>query len=41
MNTPYRSALDFIHSQIEKVLEKYDELLKEKEEYEKTQRRKK
>jgi hypothetical protein len=32
MNTPYRSALDLIHSKIDKVLEKYDEWLKGKEE---------
>jgi metal-responsive CopG/Arc/MetJ family transcriptional regulator len=41
MNTPYRGALDFIHSQIDEVLEKYEDYLKEKETCEKAQRRKK
>jgi hypothetical protein len=35
MNTPYRGALDFIHSQIDGVLEKYNEWLEEKEAHEK------
>lgn len=41
MNTPYRGALDFIHSQIDEVLEKYDCWLEEKEAHEKALRRKK
>lgn len=40
MNTPYRGALDLIHSQIDEVLEKYDCWLKEKEVHEKALRRK-
>lgn len=40
MNTPYRGALDFIHSQIDEVLEKYDCWLEEKEAHEKALRRK-
>jgi len=40
MNAPYRGALDFIHTQIDEVLEKYDKWLEEKEEHEKAQRRK-
>jgi hypothetical protein len=40
MNTPYRGALDFIHSQIDEVLEKYDGWLEEKEAHEKALRRK-
>jgi hypothetical protein len=32
MNAPYRSALDFIHTQIDEVLEKYDRWLEEKQE---------
>jgi len=40
MNTPYRGALDFIHSQIDGVLEKYDCWLEEKEAHEKALRRK-
>jgi len=39
MNTPYRSASDFIHSQVEEVLEKYGKWLEEKEEHEKRQRK--
>jgi Arc/MetJ-type ribon-helix-helix transcriptional regulator len=35
MNTRYHSALDFIHSQIDEALEKYDEWLEEKEAHEK------
>jgi metal-responsive CopG/Arc/MetJ family transcriptional regulator len=40
MNMPYRGALDFIHSQIDEVLEKYDCWLEEKEAHEKALRRK-
>ena len=36
MSTPYHSALDFVHKQIEEVLEKYDTWLQEKEDHEKT-----
>ncbi|MEM2112012.1 MAG: ribbon-helix-helix domain-containing protein [Candidatus Bathyarchaeia archaeon] len=32
MNAPYRGAFDFIHSQIDEVLEKYDRWLREKQE---------
>jgi hypothetical protein len=32
MNAPYRGALDFIHTQIDEVLEKYDRWLEEKQE---------
>jgi Arc/MetJ-type ribon-helix-helix transcriptional regulator len=39
MNTPYHSASDLVHKQIDEVLEKYDAWLQEKEEHEK--RRKK
>jgi Arc/MetJ-type ribon-helix-helix transcriptional regulator len=39
MNRPYHSASDFVHTQIDEVLEKYDKWLQEKEEQEK--RRKK
>jgi hypothetical protein len=35
MNTLYHSASDFVHKQVDEVLEKYDKWLKEKEEYEK------
>jgi hypothetical protein len=37
LNTPYRSASDFIHTQIDEALEKYDQWLEEKEEQEKRQ----
>jgi uncharacterized protein involved in tolerance to divalent cations len=40
MNTPYHSASDFVHTQIDEVLEKYDRWLEEKEEHEKRQRKK-
>jgi len=40
MNAPYRGALDFILTQIDEALEKYDRWLEEKEEHEKGQRRK-
>jgi len=39
MNTPYHSASDFVHTQIDEVLEKYDKWLEEKEGYEKRQRK--
>jgi len=39
MNTPYHSALDFIHTQIKKTLEKYDKWPEEKEEHEKRQQK--
>jgi len=39
MNTPYHSASDFIHKQVDEVLEKYDRWLEEKEEHEKRQRK--
>jgi Arc/MetJ-type ribon-helix-helix transcriptional regulator len=39
MNTPYHSASDFVHTQIDEVLEKYDRWLEEKEEREKRQRK--
>lgn len=35
MNTPYHSASDFIHKQIEEVLEQYDKWQKETEQNEK------
>jgi metal-responsive CopG/Arc/MetJ family transcriptional regulator len=35
MNTPYHSASDLVHKQIDEVLEKYDAWLQEKEEHEK------
>jgi hypothetical protein len=41
MNTPYRGALDFIQTQINEVLEKYDRRLGEKEEFEKRTTKKK
>lgn len=31
MNTPYHSASDFVHKQVDEVLEKYDAWLQEKE----------
>jgi Arc/MetJ-type ribon-helix-helix transcriptional regulator len=40
MNTPYHSASDFIHRQVDEALEKYDAWLEEKEEQEKRQRKK-
>jgi metal-responsive CopG/Arc/MetJ family transcriptional regulator len=39
MSTPYHSALDFVHKQVDEVLEKYDAWLQEKEEPEKRQRK--
>jgi metal-responsive CopG/Arc/MetJ family transcriptional regulator len=39
MNTPYRSAADFINNQIDEVLEKYDKLQEEKVEHDKRQRK--
>jgi metal-responsive CopG/Arc/MetJ family transcriptional regulator len=39
MNTPYHSASDLVHKQIDEVLEKYDTWLQEKEEHEKRQRK--
>ncbi|MBT0160869.1 MAG: ribbon-helix-helix domain-containing protein, partial [Candidatus Bathyarchaeia archaeon] len=39
MSTPYHSASDFIHKQVDEVLEKYDAWLQEKEEHEKRQRK--
>ena len=39
MNTPYHSASDFVYTQIDEVLEKYDRWLEEKEEQEKRQRK--
>jgi hypothetical protein len=41
MNMPYHSASDFVHTQIEEVLEKYDKWLEEKEGYEKRHQKKK
>jgi metal-responsive CopG/Arc/MetJ family transcriptional regulator len=35
MNTPYHSASDFVHKQVDEVLEKYDAWLEEKEEHRK------
>ena len=40
MSTPYHRALDFVHKQVDEVLEKYDAWLQEKEEHEKRQRKK-
>jgi hypothetical protein len=39
MNTPYCNAQDFIHKQMEHVLEQFDKWLEEKEYNEKRQRR--
>jgi len=39
MNTPYHSASNFIHMQVEDVLKQYGEWLKEKHEYEKKVRK--
>jgi len=39
MNAPYRGALDFIHTQIDEVLEKYDRWLEENDAREKGERR--
>jgi len=40
MNTPYHSASDFVNTQIDEVLEKYDRWQEEKTEQEKRPRRK-
>ena len=40
MNAPYQGALDFIHTQIDKTLEKYDSWLEENEEREKRRKNK-
>lgn len=40
MSTPYHSASDFVHKQVDEALEKYDAWLLEKEEHEKRQRKK-
>jgi len=39
MSTPYRSASDFVHKQVDEALEKYNAWLEEKEEHEKRQRK--
>jgi Arc/MetJ-type ribon-helix-helix transcriptional regulator len=39
MSTPYHGASDFVHKQVDEVLEKYDSWLQEKEEHEKKQRK--
>jgi len=39
MNTPYHGASDFVHKQVDEVLEKYDTWLQEKEDHEKRQRK--
>jgi metal-responsive CopG/Arc/MetJ family transcriptional regulator len=39
MNMPYHSASDFVHTQIDEVLEKYGKWLEEKEGYDKRQRK--
>jgi len=39
MSTPYHSASDFVHKQVDEVLEQYDVWLQEKEEHEKRQRK--
>jgi hypothetical protein len=39
MSIPYHSASDFIHRQVDEVLEKYDAWLEEKEEQEKRRRK--
>jgi len=39
MSTPYHSAPDFVHKQIDEALEKYNAWLEEKEEHEKRQRK--
>ena len=40
MNTPYHSAPDFVNTQIDEVLEKYDRWSQEKVEHQKAERRK-
>ena len=39
VSTPYHDASDFVHKQVDEVLEKYDAWLQEKEEHEKRQRK--
>jgi len=39
MSTPYHSASDFVHKQVDEALEKYDAWRQEKEEHEKRQRK--
>jgi metal-responsive CopG/Arc/MetJ family transcriptional regulator len=39
MDIPYHSASDFVHKQVDEVLEKYDAWLQEKEEHGKRQRK--
>jgi len=39
MSTPYHGASDFVLKQVDEVLEKYDAWVQEKEEHEKTQRK--
>jgi len=39
MSTPYHGASDFVHKQVDEVLEKYDAWLQKKEEHEKRQRK--
>ena len=39
MNTPYHSASDFVNTQIDEVLEKYDKWQEEKTEHDKRQRK--
>ena len=39
MNTPYHSASDFINTQIDEVLEKYDKYFEEKDEHKKASRK--
>ena len=38
MSTPYHSASDFVHKQVDEVLKKYDRWLEEKREHQKRQR---
>jgi len=40
MSTPYHRASDFVHKQVDEVLEKYAAWFEEKEEHEKRQRKK-
>jgi metal-responsive CopG/Arc/MetJ family transcriptional regulator len=40
MSTPYHGASNFVHKQVDEVLEKYDAWLQEKEEHERRHRRK-
>ena len=41
MSTPYHSASDFVHKQVDEALDKYEAWLQEKEEHEKRQRKRK